>query len=1157
MVLINEKKYACEKCIKGHRVSGCTHTDRPLYEIKKKGRPSTQCSCCKDRRKVAGSSVHNKCICGDTRSTATPSIIPPTSNPVEPTSSTQGSDQDQENEPQIVEVETRKGQPGSKATFPRGFKDVLELAAAANTLTGLLKDDSSYRVAERSVSALLNPCKCESGGLCKCCLPKKNSSASTNGESSSGGGTITPGGTIPRPSPPLMVNPHLSPENMHHPVHTSPHVHKTKLFSPYSANPARHGRRDTVTSNSGRASPLPKSLRPPPPRIKPLTDFGRLIGAAINQDGSINSEIPRSAVGLPNIPLPGISTFDTAAENGGAKVEPMEYEDIDIDMPLAFPTSEDVVIGACMCGEDCSCPGCATHDNGTPTLNENGSEHNHAKGNGCGEGCKGRHDCNHHIAVPSGVTSIAQLISLAASHVPPPPETNVTSLDPHDIRVLPPSVQVNEDVARTMGIVQLRPLECCNGRCQCPPGECTCEKECCGCCVRCSCSEDDEDARMGDDDPHPSEQPKSSCCSGKVNDPPALETTSRVPSSINLPSSNTFQSQPSPTLLSPPDISHPSRQPSPASSGTTTPVNGRPACNGSTSVRRSTSISTKSAQAKEGHDVSSSSHRRATVTGNPPAIAVAGPSKSATKAIAPYNSQHHRAILPKPSSSHLAVNTAVTTSNGSRQASPSGQKRGSISAGPTRSGSPSNNGETRSSGSNGNATKSRSSVSVSGQQNQSSLPAPIPQHAQPQLPLASFQWPPQVQQIYSQSLPHPTNQTLEAPRPTNYLDPQLYTQHPSVIPQELDLDPFVGCIAAYVHHAARAQNQPSPAQPPVQAHPQVQVQPQNQPPSHPPPQFDESWFNQIQQQPAPALSHDISGSGDTSPELDQPFDLEQFISQALASQSQQQQESSQPTMAEFADYLMNNSLPSNGYESYDQHAQVRSNPQGYDTSQAVPPFVPLVPGLPADADYAPNWTSAGVKNQQVEDGRQGLKDIYQHQLQHNQPSYDPQQSGATHDQRQTQTSVQQLIQQQLDNSGSANTLGDIIDLSKPLDSDSLNKIMKALQKHSEQLGSADPSTSTSASGNIPVNGNEDMTSNSSVTHLNAVDVPFPNGTTVNGNTKDLDDMFNQFVTLDSMTTAGGGQPNLGGLGANGDWIDPNDGSDVDQNGVMMKFFGLG
>lgn len=62
MVLINDKKYACATCIKGHRVSGCTHTDRPLFEVKKKGRPATQCQFCREKRKGSGGTgtVHTK-----------------------------------------------------------------------------------------------------------------------------------------------------------------------------------------------------------------------------------------------------------------------------------------------------------------------------------------------------------------------------------------------------------------------------------------------------------------------------------------------------------------------------------------------------------------------------------------------------------------------------------------------------------------------------------------------------------------------------------------------------------------------------------------------------------------------------------------------------------------------------------------------------------------------------------------------------------------------------------------------------------------------------------------------------------------------------------------------------------------------------------------
>lgn len=60
-----------ETCIKGHRSSNCQHTDRPLYEIKKKGRPVTQCEHCRELRKTK--QLHIRCICGTKDSTSTPS----------------------------------------------------------------------------------------------------------------------------------------------------------------------------------------------------------------------------------------------------------------------------------------------------------------------------------------------------------------------------------------------------------------------------------------------------------------------------------------------------------------------------------------------------------------------------------------------------------------------------------------------------------------------------------------------------------------------------------------------------------------------------------------------------------------------------------------------------------------------------------------------------------------------------------------------------------------------------------------------------------------------------------------------------------------------------------------------------------------------------
>jgi hypothetical protein len=50
-----------ESCIKGHRSSSCHHSDRPLFEIKRKGRPVSQCDKCRELRQLKR--VHTKCLC--------------------------------------------------------------------------------------------------------------------------------------------------------------------------------------------------------------------------------------------------------------------------------------------------------------------------------------------------------------------------------------------------------------------------------------------------------------------------------------------------------------------------------------------------------------------------------------------------------------------------------------------------------------------------------------------------------------------------------------------------------------------------------------------------------------------------------------------------------------------------------------------------------------------------------------------------------------------------------------------------------------------------------------------------------------------------------------------------------------------------------------
>ncbi|KAK4189354.1 hypothetical protein QBC35DRAFT_380478 [Podospora australis] len=62
-MLIDGEKWACEACVRGHRVSNCQHHDRPLQHINKKGRPVSQCQHCRAMRKSR--SAHIKCDCGE------------------------------------------------------------------------------------------------------------------------------------------------------------------------------------------------------------------------------------------------------------------------------------------------------------------------------------------------------------------------------------------------------------------------------------------------------------------------------------------------------------------------------------------------------------------------------------------------------------------------------------------------------------------------------------------------------------------------------------------------------------------------------------------------------------------------------------------------------------------------------------------------------------------------------------------------------------------------------------------------------------------------------------------------------------------------------------------------------------------------------------
>jgi hypothetical protein len=148
MVFISSTKYACETCIKGHRSSNCKHTDRPLFEIKKKGRPVTQCEHCRELRRTK--QVHVKCICESRDDTAKPS-------------------------------EPKKIAPTKNAAFPNGLPEAMEMSIALQLPPDGVSSDSDHGVliSFSLFQGMLNfsaapDCTCKSGGTCICFAYRKN-----------------------------------------------------------------------------------------------------------------------------------------------------------------------------------------------------------------------------------------------------------------------------------------------------------------------------------------------------------------------------------------------------------------------------------------------------------------------------------------------------------------------------------------------------------------------------------------------------------------------------------------------------------------------------------------------------------------------------------------------------------------------------------------------------------------------------------------------------------------------------------------------------------------------------------------------------------------------------------------------------------------------
>ncbi|KAG5418006.1 hypothetical protein I9W82_004335 [Candida metapsilosis] len=86
MILINNVKYSCMECIRGHRSSTCKHHDRPLLQVRSKGRPGVYANGNPNHRvavfaeEIAAPTEYTDSEDGNSNSTSTTNTPPPSTS---------------------------------------------------------------------------------------------------------------------------------------------------------------------------------------------------------------------------------------------------------------------------------------------------------------------------------------------------------------------------------------------------------------------------------------------------------------------------------------------------------------------------------------------------------------------------------------------------------------------------------------------------------------------------------------------------------------------------------------------------------------------------------------------------------------------------------------------------------------------------------------------------------------------------------------------------------------------------------------------------------------------------------------------------------------------------------------------------------------------
>ncbi|KAF9444289.1 hypothetical protein P691DRAFT_763537 [Macrolepiota fuliginosa MF-IS2] len=323
-VFIESKKYACETCIKGHRSSACKHTDRPLFEIKKKGRPVTQCEHCRELRKTK--QVHVKCICEIKNDSSVA--------------------------PKKVGTKASEG-----AAFPNGLPEALAMEASV----AQLETPSSSSIHGAA-------CSCESTATCPCWTPRKSAPRprrKTDAALSAASVTSVSIAATPAIVAPVQQQQHMPPAPTNRDVQmlneapldfprASSHIlARISELRPVLPRPTAHHDPSSGIAHGHH------SIRHHENAF--FSPYGRAydINHPHHPHTADDNTAQRFSIGDPAASKPQI--FDRAIANSipvapAATTNAAAVASTSSPSSITFPSP-------CGCGDGCSCPGCSHHNN--------------------------------------------------------------------------------------------------------------------------------------------------------------------------------------------------------------------------------------------------------------------------------------------------------------------------------------------------------------------------------------------------------------------------------------------------------------------------------------------------------------------------------------------------------------------------------------------------------------------------------------------------------------------------------------------------------------------------------------------------------------------------------------------------------------------------